>query len=96
MKGFTLTLSTYSDIKKMTYEELSKWAAGIYAKGVKAGRDSVTSSAAFVASLREVFKSVYDIGETRAEELIKRLASIFAEESAKETAEGGGNEGKGI
>ncbi len=94
---FTLPLSTYSDIKKMSYEEMAKWAADLFAKGVKAGKSSVTSEEAFVASLCAVLKSTFDIGDTRAEAIIKRLAIIFAEENEKRTdEEGGGNEGKSI
>ena len=37
MKNYTLPLSTYSDLKKMSYEDMAKWAADLFAKGVKAG-----------------------------------------------------------
>ena len=77
MKNYTLPLSTYSDIKKMSYENMAKWAADLFAKGVKAGKASVTSEEAFVASLSAVLKSTYDIGDTRAEAIIKRLGEIL-------------------
>ena len=77
MKNYTLPLSTYSDIKKMSYEEMAKWVADLYAKGVKAGKASVTSEEAFVASLGAVLKSTYDIGDTRAEAIIKMLGKIL-------------------
>ena len=77
MKNYTLPLSTYSDIKKMSYEDMAKWAADLFAKGVKAGKASVTSEEAFVASLCAVLKSTYDIGDTRAEAIIKMLGEIL-------------------
>ena len=77
MKNYTLPLSTYSDIKKMSYEEMAKWAADLFAKGVKAGKASVTSEEAFVASLLAVLKSTFDIGDTRAKAIIKRLGEIL-------------------
>lgn len=90
MKNYTLSLSAYSDIKKMSYEELAKWTADLFAKGVKTGKDSVTSSSAFVAALRDVLKETYDIGDARAEAVIEQLAKVFAEEIAKKVSEGGG------
>ena len=74
---FTLPLSTYSDLKKMSYEDMAKWAADLFAKGVKAGKASVTSEEAFVYSLAAVLKSTFDIGDTRAEAIIKRLGEIL-------------------
>ena len=77
MKNYTLPLSTYSDLKKMSYEDMAKWAADLFAKGVKVGKASVTSEEAFVFSLRAVLESVYDIKSTRAEAIIKRLGEIL-------------------
>ena len=77
MKNFELTLPTYGYIKKMSYEDMAKWTADLFAKGVKAGKASVTSEEAFVASLRAVLKSTFDIGDTRAEAIIKRLGEIL-------------------
>ena len=77
MKNYTLPLSTYSDLKKMSYEEMAKWAADLFAKGVKAGKASVDSESAFVYSLAAVLKSTFDIGDTRAEAIIKRLGEIL-------------------
>ena len=37
MKNYTLPLSTYSDIKKMSYENMAKWAADLFAKGSEGG-----------------------------------------------------------
>ena len=77
MKNYTLPLSTYSDIKKMSYEDMAKWAADLFARGVKAGKASVTSEEAFVYSLAAVLESTFDIGDTRAEAIIKRLGEIL-------------------
>ena len=77
MKNYTLPLSTYSELKKMSYEEMAKWAADLFAKGVKAGKASVTSESAFVYSLAAVLKSTFDIGDTRAEAIIKRFGEIL-------------------
>ena len=77
MKEYILPLSTYSDIKKMDYEELAKWAADLYQKGVKAGKASVTSEEAFVASLGSVLKSTYDIGDLRSKAIIEQFAKIL-------------------
>ena len=67
----------YAAIKSMNYEDMAKWAADLYAKGVKAGKASVTSEEAFVASLGAVLKSTYDIGDLRAAAIIKQLAKIL-------------------
>ena len=77
MKNYTLPLSTYSDLKKMSYEDMAKWATDLFAKGMKAGKASLTSEEAFVASLLSVLKSTFDIGDTRAEAIIKRLGEIL-------------------
>ncbi len=77
MKDYILPLSTYSDVKKMNYEDLAKWAADLFAKGVKAGKASLTSEEAFVASLAAVLKSTYDIGDLRAKAIIEQLAKIL-------------------
>lgn len=77
MKDYILPLSTYSDVKKMSYDDMAKWAADLYQKGVKAGKASVTSEEAFVASLGSVLKSTYDIGDLRAKAIIKQFAKIL-------------------
>ena len=87
MKNYTLSLSAYSDVKKMNYEELAEWAAEIYAKGVKAGRASMTSVEAFPAALEAVLKSTYDIGGTRAKAIIKQMGKCL---SGENTSSGGG------
>ena len=78
MKDYILPLSTYSDIKKMNYDEKAKWSADLFAKGVKAGKASVTSEEAFVASLAAVLKSTYDIGDLRAKAIIEQFAKILS------------------
>ena len=77
MKDYILPLSTYSDVKKMNYEDMAKWAAELYQKGVKAGKASLTSEEAFVASLGAVLKSTYDIGDLRAQAIIEQFAKIL-------------------
>ena len=84
MKDYILTLSAFGDVKRMNYEELAKWAAELYQKGFKAGKASVTSKEAFIASLSSVLKSTYDIGELRAKAIIRQLAKILNSESNKE------------
>ncbi len=91
MKGFTLSLSAFSDIKKMNYEEMAKWVEGIYAKGVKDGKASVTSEEAFTAAFESVLKSTYDIGATRAKAIIKQIGKCLC---AGNATEGGGKGGK--
>lgn len=77
MKNFTLSLSAYSDIKKMSYEEMSNWAADLYRKAYQAGYASVTSAEAFPAALRKVLQQTDDIGPIRAEAVVQTIAQAL-------------------
>lgn len=83
MKNFTLTLSAYSAVKAMSYEELSKWAGDLYARGVKDGKGSVTQEEAFVAAFIRVLMSTYDIGPNRAEAVVKRIGEVIGRQSGE-------------
>lgn len=77
MRNFTLSLSAYSDIKKMSFEEMSKWAAELYQKAYKAGSASVTSAEVFPAALRKVLQQADDIGPIRAEAVAQTIAQAL-------------------
>lgn len=79
MKEFALSLSMYGDVRKMNYEELSKWAADLYRKGYKAGKSSVTAAEAFSSALRSVLLRAEDIGPVRTEAVAKTLARALNE-----------------
>lgn len=77
MKSFNLSLAAYGDIKKMTYEEMSRWAAGLYQKAYKAGAASVTAAEAFPAALENALQSAEDIGPIRARSVMQAIAKVL-------------------
>lgn len=69
----TLSRATYKAIKNMNREQMSEHFVNVYVKGYEAGKKAATPNS-LLATLRETLLNVADIGPTRADAILNRLA----------------------
>lgn len=71
-----VTFQTFKRIKKMSLNEINRWASVVYQSGMQDGIDLTNEDIVAEISedtLREILLSVKGIGPKRADEVIKKI-----------------------